>query len=98
MEAKTAGYHKDAGIKAYLIVWGMLIFLTAITITAAKLNLGKTAILVCLAIAAIKSALVFLYFMHLRYERSILIKILIPIVIALLSVFIGLTYFDLISR
>lgn len=98
METKTIRYNKEAGLIVYLVVWGMLICLTAVTVAVAKLNFGKAAILVCLAIAAVKSALVFLYFMHLRYEQSILIKILIPIVIVLLAIFIGLTYFDIISR
>ncbi len=90
--------NKEAGVKVYLLIWGMLIFFTAITVTVANLNLGKFAILVCLAIAAVKSTLVLLYFMHLRYEKNTVVKILMPIVIATLAIFIGLTYSDVISR
>lgn len=90
--------NNKADARGYLLIWGLLIFCTAITVGAANLNLGKFAIVICLAIAAIKSTLVLLYFMHLRHEESTAIKILIPIVIAALTVFIGLTYFDVITR
>jgi cytochrome c oxidase subunit IV len=96
--SETAYMDKKAGIKIYLLIWGILIFLTAVTVTFAKLNIGQFAILVCLAIAAVKSTLVLLYFMHLRYEQKTVIKILMPIVIVLLAIFIGLTYSDVISR
>jgi cytochrome c oxidase subunit IV len=90
--------NNEAGVRLYFLVWGILISFTAITVAVANLNLGKLAAVVCLAIAAVKSTLVLLYFMHLRYEKSTVIRILIPIVIVLLVIFIGLTYSDVISR
>jgi caa(3)-type oxidase subunit IV len=48
--------------------------------------------------AAVKSSLVFLYFMHLRWEKRLLIKLLIPIALAVLAIFIGLTYTDVLAR
>jgi len=51
-----------------------------------------------LAIAAIKSSLVLSYFMHLRYETGLLFKLMIPIVLAALTVFIGLTFTDIAFR
>ena len=51
-----------------------------------------------LAIAGTKSVLVLLYFMHLRYEKRLLVKILMPIVVVTLAVFIGLTYTDILYR
>jgi len=44
---------------------GALIALTATTVAVAGFNLQKIAIIVCLAIAAVKSTLVLFYFMHL---------------------------------
>ena len=98
LNAKSNNKTPEAGVKTYLIIWGALIVFTAITVTTASLNLGKIAIIVVLAIAAVKSTLVLLYFMHLRYEKSMLIKLVIPIAIILLAIFIGLTYSDVVAR
>lgn len=96
-EKNTTG-QREAGFKNYIAVWAALLIFTFITVTTASLNLGRLTIIICLAIAAVKSTLVLLYFMHLRYEKRILIKILIPLTIVLLAIFIGLTYSDVITR
>ena len=51
-----------------------------------------------LAIAARKSTLVLLYFMHLSTEKRLLLKLLVPIAICILAIFIGLTYTDILYR
>lgn len=86
------------GYRTYFLVYAALVCLTVLTVTSASLNLGAIAIAIVLAIAGTKSILVLLYFMHLRYEKRLLIKILIPIVIATLAIFIGLTYTDILYR
>jgi len=53
---------------------------------------------IVLAVAAIKSGLVLGYFMHLKYETGLLFKLMIPIVLAVLTVFIGLTFTDIAFR
>ena len=88
----------EAGIRTYIIIWSALLIFTGITVTAAKLNFGKIAIFIVLSIAAIKSTLVFLYFMHLRYEKRLIIRLLIPGAIVLLAIFIGLTFSDVMTR
>jgi cytochrome c oxidase subunit IV len=88
----------ELGFRGYIVVWASLLALTAITVTAASLDLGAVAIVVVLAIAATKATLVLFYFMHLREEKRLIIKVLVPIVIALLAVFIGLTYTDVLYR
>jgi cytochrome c oxidase subunit 4 len=89
---------REPGYRVYLLVYGALVCLTAITVTSASLNLGRVAILIVLAIAATKSVLVLLYFMHLRYEKRLLIRLLVPIVVVTLAIFIGLTYTDILYR
>jgi len=79
-------------------IWAALIVLTAITVTTASLNFGRVGILVVLAIAAIKSTLVLLYFMHLSSEKRLLLKLLVPIAICTLAIFIGLTFTDVLYR
>ncbi len=64
----------------------------------AGMDLGFLSIAIVLAIAVIKSGLVLGYFMHLRYERGRLFKLMIPIVLAALTLFIGLTFTDIAFR
>ncbi len=85
-------------LRRYIGIWVALLVLTAITVTTAGLNVGRIAIVVVLAIAAGKSTLVLLYFMHLSTEKRLLLKILVPIAITVLAIFIGLTYTDVLTR
>ncbi len=55
---------------------GALLALTAVTVTTSRLELGAASVVVALAIAATKAALVALFFMHLRYEGQFLAVIL----------------------
>jgi cytochrome c oxidase subunit 4 len=82
----------------YVWIWLALLALTAITVTTASLNFGKLSIVVVLAIAAVKSTLVLLFFMHLLWEKRLLFKLLVPIAVAALTIFIGLTYMDILHR
>ena len=82
----------------YILVWVGLVMLTILTLTSASLDLGKVSIVVCLIIAAVKSTLVILYFMNLLFEKRMLLKLLVPIAICVLAIFIGLTYTDLLFR
>jgi cytochrome c oxidase subunit 4 len=88
----------EAGVRVYATVWVALMLATAATVTAASIHLPKVAIIVCLGIAAFKSTLVLLYFMHLRYENRLVIKLAVPIAVIVLAIFIGLTFSDVITR
>jgi cytochrome c oxidase subunit 4 len=52
----------------YLVIITTLLFLTALTVTAAYINLGRFNIVVALAIATLKATLVVLFFMHAKYS------------------------------
>jgi len=82
----------------YVGIWIALVVLTAITVTTAGLGVGRIGILIVLAIAATKSTLVLLWFMHLSTEKRLLLKLLVPIAICALAIFIGLTYSDVLTR
>jgi cytochrome c oxidase subunit IV len=82
----------------YVYIWIALLVATAITVTTADLNVGRIGIFVVLVIATVKSILVLLYFMHLKWEKRLLLKILVPIAIGTLSIFIGLTFTDILNR
>jgi cytochrome c oxidase subunit 4 len=88
-----------ARYRTYVLVWVGLVILTGLTYTiAVGFHPGGWAIVVALAIAGTKSGLVLGYFMHLRSERLLIFKIIIPLVIAVFLVFILLTFSDLLFR
>ncbi len=84
--------------KAYFWVWLGLILFTGITVSVAGRDLGRWSVLIALLIAGTKSGLVFNYFMHMRTEKGLLFKLIIPGVLAVLLVFIGLTFSDVAFR
>jgi cytochrome c oxidase subunit 4 len=84
--------------KAYVWIWLGLVILTGVTVSMAGMNFGLLSIVIVLTIAATKSGLVLSYFMHLKYETGLLFKLMIPIVLAALTVFIGLTFTDIAFR
>ena len=64
--------------KVYFAIFFALIALTAVTVTISFFDLGRLNAVVALTIAVFKAILVILYFMHLRYERRILLWSLVP--------------------
>jgi cytochrome c oxidase subunit 4 len=89
---------KQVTYRTYIWIWLGLVILTGVTVSMAGMNLGRLSIGIVLAIAAIKSGLVLNYFMHLKYETGLLFKLMIPIVLAALTIFIGLTFTDIAFR
>ncbi len=64
--------HAATGNRGYLAVFAALLVLTVATVTASSLAVSAvTAIAIGLAIAALKAALVAVFFMHLRQERGL---------------------------
>lgn len=88
---------RKSQVKTYLTIWALLVVLTGATVFVARLNLGKASVLGALTIATVKAALVVLFFMHLLHEKRIF-KVMFLMAISTLSVFIGMTFFDILSR
>jgi cytochrome c oxidase subunit 4 len=84
--------------KTYALVWMTLVILTGVTFSVAGMDLGGWTVLIALAIAGTKSGLVLSYFMHLRSERLLIFRVIIPLVMAVFLVFILLTFSDLAFR
>jgi cytochrome c oxidase subunit 4 len=82
------------GTRTYVIIWVMLLALTATTITVAGMHLGKFSILAALVIASIKASLVLWFFMHLKYEKRFF-KYLLLVPVLTLTFIIGLTFLDI---
>ena len=84
--------------RTYVYVWVGLLMLTGMTVSVAGMGLGQLSVLVALVIAGIKSTLVLLYFMHLKYERGFLFMLIMPGTILLLVLFIGFVFTDIAFR
>jgi cytochrome c oxidase subunit 4 len=82
-----------ASYGSYVKVWVALLVLTGVTVGAAMTNLKQMAIFTALLVATVKSSLVLLYFMHLRYENKLFAYMFIA-VIATFVIFLGLTFAD----
>jgi cytochrome c oxidase subunit 4 len=89
--------HEPVSYGTYILTWFTLIVLTSVTVTAAGMNFGKISVLVALLIATVKSSVVLMIFMHLKYETRIF-KTMVWLVLITLAIFIGLTFTDTLFR
>jgi cytochrome c oxidase subunit 4 len=78
-------------------VWLALLFLTWLTVWVARHNVGIGHVWGSLAIAVVKAGLVIAFFMHMKYEGRLL-RCLLFFALAVLAIFIGLTFFDVLYR
>ena len=88
---------KSPPIKIYIAVYLSLLILTGLTVFISKLQLGNLSTAAALFIAAGKSTLVALFFMHLKYEDK-LFGIMFLLSILVLAVIIVFTFFDIAYR
>ncbi len=98
---KPEGKSHVTRYRTYVIVWVALVLLTGLTYTAATstaLRFTGWAVLIALLIAGTKSGLVLSYFMHLKSERELIFKVIIPLVLAVFLVFVVLTFSDVAFR
>ncbi len=84
-------------VRVYFGIFFVLMALTALTVSAAMIDLGRLNIVVAMTIAVIKATLVLLYFMHLRYSPR-LTWLVVGVAFAWLTVLIGLTMVDPLTR
>lgn len=69
----TSGEHHGVGhvvsFRILFLVWATLVVLTWVTVAATYYDFGSMNIMIALGIAVVKSALVVLFFMHLRWDN-----------------------------
>jgi cytochrome c oxidase subunit 4 len=82
------------GTNTFVLIWLALLILTALTIGAAELQMGKWSMLANLLIASTKAGLVLWFFMHLKYEPR-LFKLLLLVPIGTITIILGLTFLDI---
>lgn len=83
--------------RTFLVIWIALLILTGVTVWVAQYNLGPLNIWVALGIATLKAGLVVAVFMHMKYENR-LFKLSLFSALAILAIFIGFTFFDVLYR
>jgi len=79
------------------LVLAALIGLTSITVMVSRIDLGILNIWIAILIASLKSSLVLMFFMHLKYE-SRLVRISVVGTIFCLAILIGFIFWDISFR
>lgn len=83
--------------KQYSYVFGILLILTLTTTWVSYIDLGKLNVVVALLIAAVKSILVVLFFMHVYWSTK-LTKLVITSGLAWMGLLLWLTLTDIFTR
>jgi cytochrome c oxidase subunit 4 len=79
--------HADTN-RENVIVWGGLLFLTAVEVFLAYIHIQPLMMLIVLMLLSIvKAALIVAYFMHLKFERLSLVLTIVPTLIVLFCLF-----------
>ncbi len=94
MENET---HHIVPYKTYLLVLGALIGLTLISVAVTQIELTRWGAAVALLLAGIKSFLVLIIFMHLKFDRPVY-RLMAGLIIALVVVVIIVTMLDYLFR
>jgi len=89
--------HHHVPYRVYFIVWGALLMLTAVTVGVSYVDMKNVPVLTAMLIAATKSMLVLLYFMHIRFEKP-LFSVMILAAMLTYGIFIALTFVDYVNR
>jgi cytochrome c oxidase subunit 4 len=92
-ESHAEGHSHAVPLRILAAVWGTLMILTWVTVSATGLDLGNLSIVIALGIAVVKSAYVALYFMHLRYDRPFNAIVFVT-ALTFVALFIGLALLD----
>ena len=77
-------------------VWGALVILTAALVASSRVSSGA-AVWAMLVITPLKAGLVLYFFMHLKYEK-VLLKGMVFVAMATLTIFIGMLFLDISFR
>jgi cytochrome c oxidase subunit IV len=75
----TAEETREPGTKFYLIVWAALLLIVALEVILTYQHLAPGTLLASLLVLAfVEATLGVMYFMHMRYEKSVLFWSLVP--------------------
>ena len=83
--------------RVYFRIWLLLLFLTAVLVVASTLMHDALSVWAMLTLTPLKAGLVLFFFMHLKYEKPYL-RALVFLTFGLLTIFIGMLFFDSLRR
>ena len=89
--------HKIFPYEGYGKILVVLLLLTTITISITSIDLAAWSVAVALIVACVKGGIVLMYFMHLKFENTML-KVLVFGVIGLFAVVLIITFLDYLYR
>jgi cytochrome c oxidase subunit 4 len=89
--------HHITSYKTYLLVLGVLITLTFLSVAITQIELSRWAAAAALLLAGIKSTFVLLIFMHLKFDQR-MFKVMVGLILALVVVVIIITMLDFLFR
>jgi cytochrome c oxidase subunit 4 len=93
----TEDKHHIVPYRTYIFILIGLLTLTAISVAVTQIDLGTLTVMVALTLAAVKSTLVLIYFMHLKFEERIYAIMVAGVFLLLFIVFI-ITFLDYFFR
>lgn len=85
--------HPIVKYQTYLIILGLLLILTGISVAVTQIDLGNLAVTMALVLASVKSSLVLIYFMHLKFDSRIY-SIMVLLVLLVFLIVIIITFLD----
>ncbi len=87
MSTELESVHAQSESGLYGLVWIGLLGLTAVEVLLAYVQVFslKGMLMVLMALSIVKAGLIMAYFMHLRFEKPVLVLSLIPALIAVIS-------------
>jgi cytochrome c oxidase subunit IV len=89
--------HHIIPYRTLLLVLGLLITLTLISVAVTQISLGTLTVAIALMIAAVKSSFVLRIFMHLKFENRFISSMVIAVIL-IISAVIFITMLDYIYR
>ena len=95
--AESEAHGHGISYEIYVKVWLLLLSLTAVLVLASKMFHEALSVWAMLILTPVKAGLVFFFFMHLKYEKPFL-RALVFITLGLLTLVIGLLFFDILYR
>jgi len=93
-----SAHSPSSSLKTYFAIWIALLVGTALTVTAARIDLRPFNAAIALTIATIKATLVALFFMHIKGASERLTKLVVISAIFFLLILLGLSMSDYATR
>jgi len=85
--------HHIVGYRTYIVILLGLLVLTGISVAVTGIELGPLTTFTAILLATIKSSLVLIYFMHLKFDNA-MYKIMVTLVLVVFVVVMVITFLD----